>query len=189
MSKQISPQSARQVARPRSQRPNAAATQRLFFALWPDAAGRAALAQWQTRVSGRLVPAANLHLTLAFLGQQAAAAVGPLTAILRTLPAPPSLQLTLDCLGYFSGQRIVWAGMRTPPPALLTMQQALTAALAQAGFDPATHGAFRPHVTLARHAAPPDDDGACAPVLWRQTQLALVQSGGADGLYQVLAAR
>jgi 2'-5' RNA ligase len=45
---------------------------RMFFALWPDAAARAALAGLAAEVvrggGGRAPAAANLHLTLAFVG-------------------------------------------------------------------------------------------------------------------------
>ena len=46
---------------------------RLFFALWPDASARDALAKLALDVTavtqGRAVPAAKIHLTLAFLGE------------------------------------------------------------------------------------------------------------------------
>ena len=49
--------------------------QRLFFALWPDPAVRAALAGVTARLPlprGRLTPPQNLHVTLVFLGAAAA---------------------------------------------------------------------------------------------------------------------
>lgn len=161
--------------------------QKLFFALWPTPAERDALAPWQALVRGRPVVTANLHLTLAFLGWQPVTAVAPLMAILDGLQVPP-LELAFDMLGYFSGQRIAWAGMRAPPPALLALQEQLIAALAQAGFAADSHGPFRPHVTLARHAPAPEAQIA-APVQWRQTQVALMRSGTPDGVYRVLRAR
>ncbi|MES2118711.1 MAG: RNA 2',3'-cyclic phosphodiesterase [Pseudomonadota bacterium] len=163
------------------------APHKLFFALWPDAAERDALAPWQSLVRGRPVVTANLHLTLAFLGWQPGAAVAPLLAILDGLHVPP-LQLEFDMLGYFSGQRIAWAGMRAAPQALLALQEELITALDGAGFRADSHGPFRPHVTLARHAQPPDA-AITAPVQWRQAQVALMQSGTPDGVYRVLRAR
>lgn len=161
---------------------------RLFFALWPDPASRAALAQMQQQVAGRAVPAANLHLTLAFLGRQPGAALAPLRDILDAL-ACPAPTLSIDCFGHFSSQRIAWAGMRVPPPALLTLQASLIERLQHAGFAPDARGPYRPHVTLARHAPPPPPDARCTPLLWQARQLALVESGAPDGLYRVLASR
>ncbi|MBA5689785.1 RNA 2',3'-cyclic phosphodiesterase [Rugamonas apoptosis] len=159
----------------------------MFFALWPEPAERDALAPWQTLVRGRPVVTANLHLTLAFLGWQPAAAVAPLMAILDELSVPP-LRLEFDMLGYFSGQRIAWAGMRAPPPALLALQEQLTGALARAGFTADSHGPFRPHVTLTRHAPAPEAL-ITTPVIWQHAQVALMRSGTPDGVYRVLRAR
>lgn len=166
---------------------NEASGRRLFFALWPDAASRAALARLQTLVEGRLVPPPNLHLTLAFLGQQPDAALAPLSTLLDGLTLTP-MDLELDRLGHFARQGAAWAGMSAPPPALLALQLELMTALERAGFTPASHGAFRPHVTLARHAPAPRGDG-CGPVRWRAGTLALVASGADDGRYRVLRAR
>ena len=43
---------------------------RLFYALWPDAAARAALAAWQASLGGAPTRPDKLHLTLAFLGRR-----------------------------------------------------------------------------------------------------------------------
>ncbi|NRR29246.1 RNA 2',3'-cyclic phosphodiesterase [Oxalobacteraceae bacterium] len=164
------------------------AAHRLFFALWPDPATRAALARLQSLVPGRAVPAANLHLTLAFLGRQPADLLPVLDALPDSLDFAP-LVLAIDQLGYFAGPRIAWAGMREPPAALMDLQGRLMARLAEAGIAAAdTHGVFRPHVTLARHAPPLDRGGTVAsfaPLPWRANQLALVESGAPDGLYRV----
>jgi 2'-5' RNA ligase len=160
---------------------------KLFFALWPDPATRAALARLQPLVQGRHIPAAKLHLTLAFLGQQDAARLPVLLAILEQLAMPP-LQLSIDSLGYFARPHIAWAGMAQPPAALLDMQAQLMAALSAAGFDPSTHGAFKPHITLAREAkvAPPEGL-SFDPVPWEVAQVALVESLPATGQYLPIA--
>lgn len=171
-----------------NQTTTAAARERLFFALWPDPATRAALEGLQSAVSGVVMPPAKLHLTMAFLGQRPQAEWGALQALLAALPAAaPTLEL--DCWGYFSGQRIAWAGMRAPPPALLALRAELMRALAAARLAPAfEHDRFRPHVTLARKA-----DAAplapFAPIRWHAGQLVLAASPAAGGGYRVLATR
>ena len=62
---------------------------RLFCALWPDAATRAALENARSALfplSGRPVEAANLHVTLVFLGAVDAARLPALIALAGTRP-------------------------------------------------------------------------------------------------------
>ena len=160
---------------------------KLFFALWPDADTRAALASLQPLVPGRAIAPAKLHLTLAFLGQQPAGALAPLLAILEEL-AVPELRLTINCLGYFQRPRIAWAGMTEVPPALMAMQAELMDRLSAAGFSPATHGEFKPHVTLAREAGTAPQQVGFEPVAWPAGEVALVESLP-DGGYLPVARR
>ena len=85
------------------------ATQRLFFALWPDAAARAVLAAAVTepvRLSGgRAVAESNLHVTLAFLGSVAQPRVRELRQIASAVAAACSgeqpLMLRFDALAHW----------------------------------------------------------------------------------------
>lgn len=160
---------------------------KLFFALWPDTDTRAALARLQPLAPGRPIAPAKLHLTLAFLGHQPSSALAPLLDILHSLALPsPPLAMQVDCLGYFQRPRIAWAGMAHVPAALVALQAELMEKLAAAGFSPATHGAFKPHVTLARDAphAPPHTRFTAVP--WLADQAALVASLP-DGSYAPIA--
>lgn len=150
------------------------ATRKLFYALWPGDAERAALTALQAGVHGRLIPPAKLHITLAFLGHLPAEALPQLQEILAALPVPP-LELSIDCYGYFARPRIAWAGMTQPPAALLDLQAQLVRRLEAAGFSTATHGCFKPHVTLAREASEAPS-GTFAPVAWREARAVLVES-------------
>ncbi len=156
---------------------------KLFFALWPDAPTRDALARLQAPVAGRHTPRDKLHLTMAFLGQQPADALPALLNILEGVPVPP-MELVVDCYGYFSRPRIAWAGMTAPPAELLAMQADLIARLEAAGFSTATHGAFKPHITLAREARAAPPEQVTAPVVWDVSQLALVESDTSTGKYR-----
>lgn len=154
---------------------------KLFFALWPDDGTRQALLRLQQGIRGRLIPPAKLHLTMAFLGQQPAATLPVLLEILAASRVPP-LRLEIDCYGYFKRPQIAWAGMHAAPAALLEAQAGLMERLAAAGFSAATHGEFKPHITLAREAkeAPAQFNGA--PVVWQVAGMALVESMP-DGRY------
>ncbi len=159
----------------------------LFYALWPDDAVREALAQLQSRLHGRLTRPLNLHLTLAFLGPQPEALQPLLRSILARLHFGP-LNLEIDHLGHFAGNRIAWAGMHSVPLTLIQLHRTLTNELNRKGIDSDSGRAFRPHVTLARNAdAPPEQ--AFAPIRWRADQIVLAQSPSPGGqpLYRVLA--
>lgn len=149
-------------------------TMRLFIALWPDEEIRNALRQLQQGMRGRLVAYENIHLTLSFLGQQPATLIPRLTDILTHLP-PLAMSMQLDKIGYFTRNRIVWAGMHRAPVTLLTLHEELTQALAEAGIACDAGRAFRPHVTLARDAELPADL-VFDPVAWRADRIALVRS-------------
>ncbi len=147
---------------------------RLFYALWPDDATRTSLMQLQSGVHGRLVPYSNLHITLAFLGQQPASTLPLLKDILSELPASP-MMLNLDRVSYFNKNRIAWAGMHEVPEELIGLQRSLASALEENGIRFDGHSSFKPHVTLARDAAPPSDM-VFEPIAWRADQVVLVQS-------------
>jgi 2'-5' RNA ligase len=164
---------------------------RLFYALWPDEATRTALRQLQRSLplTGRPVPPENQHVTLAFLGDQPADRLSPLTSILNTLPQPPAM-LTLDKLGYFKSSRIAWVGMQNAPEALMNLQAELVEVLQQEGFAFDRHGHFTPHVTLARSASPLPN-AKFQPIEWHTAHIALVQSilGPRGSRYEVLTPR
>jgi 2'-5' RNA ligase len=160
---------------------------RLFYALWPDDATRAALTSLQTTLQGRKTQYGNLHVTLAFLGRQPAALVPALQAIMTRLPKS-DMTIVMDRIGYFTRHRIVWAGMHQIPDTLSTLQRELTQALQQLNIVFDDQPAFKPHITLARDAQPPPDI-PFEPIKWKANQIALVQSviRPSGVTYQVLA--
>lgn len=162
-------------------------TMRLFYALWPDDTTRAELMRVQTLMHGRITRYEDLHITLAFLGQQPVTLLPALKEILAALPKT-AMTLTLDRIGYFTKKRIAWAGMHSPPDALFALQRELAQTLVQKAvpFDNRTD--FKPHVTLARDAALPPDI-VFAPITWQANQVTLVQSRPNGGGYHVLASR
>src|SRR5438309_191165 len=137
---------------------NTAATAkiRLFFALWPDQASRAAFMRLQTKLHGRKTRPDNLHLTLAFLGEQTSAVLPLLHTLMLQMPRDP-IRLTLDRIGYFPRHQIIWAGMDAIPEALSTLQCRLAQQLSEHGIAFDQGSGFQPHVTLARDAIPPKE--------------------------------
>lgn len=147
---------------------------RLFFALWPDESTRKALSAWQSAVSGRKVPPENLHITLAFLGEQPASAVPELSRILEQVSSD-AIGLKLDRMGYFSHSRISWAGMKAIPPELTQLYKRLVAVLAEKSISYDRRNRFKPHITLARHSSRTETAGL-KPITWHANHLVLVES-------------
>lgn len=152
---------------------------RLFFALWPDdgvrhelaAIGRASSKQ----CAGRLVPAENLHMTLAFVGEVEPRRLDALCALGASLRAA-SFSLVFDRLGCFRRSGIVYAGVSGVPAPLVDLDARLRAALGAAGFR-AEARRLVPHVTLIRDArAAPAIETHRGAVMWQVRHIVLVES-------------
>ena len=153
---------------------------RLFFAVWPDApaAGRlGALAQsLPAEVGGRAVPQANIHLTLAFLGELGVERAADAAQVAAAVAAEAAaFAMRLDELGAFRKARVAWAGASRAPAALLALQSALEAGLRARGFV-LEERPFRAHVTLARKTERVLAPRPITPIEWQATRIALVHS-------------
>jgi RNA 2',3'-cyclic 3'-phosphodiesterase len=157
--------------------------QRLFFALWPDAEARSALAHASAKAvrhcGGRPVPAANLHATLAFLGSVPQGRIPDLERTASELaagfaPAEP-LALTFDRLVHWPRPQILCALAGAGTPAVLALATALRQALLAAGFSPDLKP-FEGHVTVARKVARAPTAPLARPVAWLFDSFALVGS-------------
>ncbi len=159
---------------------------RLFFALWPDAALRRKIAALSREVCSVPVPAANLHLTLRFLGLQDEAARHCFHNAAKQIKGCP-LTLTLDRLGGWAHKRIQWLGPSAPPGALGELVDTLNAALTGCGLEAETRP-FVPHVTLSRKMKNVLEAPVPEPVLWHVGDFVLAESvSSPDGVcYAVL---
>jgi 2'-5' RNA ligase len=164
---------------------------RLFFALWPDEATRAALSDWTEAIhrasGGRAIPLGAVHMTLAFLGDTDPARLSALTsAVARVRPA--RFILSLDEAGCWNHNNLAWAGTRVCPPELTTLVSDLRAALSDGGFtyDPKP---FAPHLTLIRKARRGFTMPSVAPIRWSLDDFVLVRSvlGRAGSEYSIEA--
>jgi 2'-5' RNA ligase len=162
---------------------------RLFFALWPDAAARAALAKLSedlaARAGGRAVPPDKIHLTLAFLGEVAPDRADDLVKSADRVREAP-FDLVLDRIGAFRRARVAWIGCREAPPALVAAESLLRQELNAREFE-LEERAFTPHVTLVRKAEKTLPPEAIAPIAWRVEEFALVASELGSGTYKTMA--
>jgi 2'-5' RNA ligase len=130
---------------------------RLFIALnfpeelrtrWSE--GTAALRVVAPRA--RWAPPAQMHLTLAFLGEQPKTLVLSLAPALDTIAAASSrLSLVVQGIGAFHTwrrARVVWLGVEQSPP-LMQIADSVERACRDLGI-PGEGRAFHPHITLAR---------------------------------------
>lgn len=163
-----------------------AATARLFTALWPSAAVRAALltqrARWVLPAGARPVAPAKLHITLHFLGSQPVELIPALRGALAGPVVPFELQL--DRAEVWPNGVALLAPAE-PPAALDVVHHAQADALRALGLK-VERRRYRPHLTLARDARGATPPAECGAIVWPVHELVLVQSLP-DGRYQPLA--
>lgn len=154
-------------------------SRRVFFALWPDASACDALdelaGQCTAQCGGRRVVRENLHLTLAFIGPTSQDQVEVLLgAASRVIAAP--VEMTLDRLGCWPRNRILWAGCSEPPLLEQRLFSALAKELGEVGvsLEARPHS---PHVTLTRSAHCDRLKRRNIAVPWRSDSFSLVESG------------
>ena len=135
---------------------------RVFFALQPDPDILVRLADWRDRQftgTGRPVPPANLHVTLAFVGDVRAGSLDELCDSVDRWcekATPRGGELVLDQTGYWHRPGIYWIGPTRWPDSLAHLAAGLQSIAARAGGKRKS-GDFLPHITLFRgcQGAPP----------------------------------
>lgn len=157
------------------------AGRRLFIGVMADEALRAALVhhrhQWAWPPGARLTDPYDLHLTLCFLGTMAADASRRMAEALSTLALAPT-EATLDEAELWRGGVAVRRVRASD--ALRQWQARISAAVASTGW-PLEDRPWKPHVTLARHAAGAGAPRETTPITWPWRQLDLVWSHPAPG--------
>ena len=130
---------------------------RLFVALDLPAAAREELAAWAAHAAPpelRRVPVANLHLTLAFLGQRGEDEARAVAAQLEEVARPLDALHTAGALWLPPRRPGVLAVALADSAGLSAVHADLVDALVETiGFEPERR-AFRPHVTVARVRRP-----------------------------------
>jgi 2'-5' RNA ligase len=151
---------------------------RLFFALWPPAE----LQQQLYEIGGTLLhsaharrlPAENLHLTLAFLGEVAPMRQACYERAADGVAGRP-FTLAFERSGCFRRTGVLWVGPDETPAALAALAGALNAALEGCGYRPDTRP-LRAHLTLARRLRRCPPPATFAPLAWPVREFALVES-------------
>lgn len=127
---------------------------RLFFAIELPDEVQQRLIRWRADnfapEAGRPVPAASLHMTLAFLGDISSEKQRALETLAGRIHQP-GFTLNLDDAGHWPRSRVVWLGTRRPPRGLLQLANMLRAQAARSGCYQSPQP-FHPHITLLRDA-------------------------------------
>jgi 2'-5' RNA ligase len=160
---------------------------RAFFGLPVPEAQRAAMAGFLTECATaapqfRWTPAANLHLTIRFIGSVDRALVEVIADQLAARPLD-AIDLELGSLGSFGHGRhvrVIWQGLGAGAEAVTALSAQVDAECAGAGLV-GEKRPFQPHLTLARARG---REGAELPPLpepprlsaWRATELVLFAS-------------
>lgn len=136
---------------------NKTSFRRLFFALTLPDALQHSIVQWRADnfppETGRPIAAANLHLTLAFLGEVSHAKAQVLQQQAGRI-SQSGFNVTLDDIGHWPGSGVIWLGCKHPPRGLLQLAQLLRSQAARSGCYQAPLP-FHPHVSLFRGAIRP----------------------------------
>ncbi len=157
----------------------AADSERLFFALWPDAVIQEKMRFVSKQVlkgtNGKPVAAENYHMTLAFLGNVPRKQIANTIDVARDVRFD-SFTLQLDCFACWSRSKIGWLGTQQCPTALSTLVMHLGTALKTIGFKPDARP-YVPHVTIARRvAAARDIRVETESIIWPSSEFVLVRS-------------
>jgi RNA 2',3'-cyclic 3'-phosphodiesterase len=152
-------------------------TRRLFFAVWPEPALRQQLEALSAAAppGWHPVPAADLHLTVLFLGTVPEDRLAPLCAAVGGVPRPAFDQPLTRLESWSKGT--LWCMAGDTVPALAALHRDLAALVAGLGLAREDR-AYRPHVTLARarRHAPAPPATAPGPLQLAARALVLAQS-------------
>lgn len=159
---------------------------RLFIAVPVDDSVKANLERVGTAANARgvsWVGPANMHLTLAFLGDVEERRVPEVEDVMYAATEDVgALQLRAQGLGAFPDERsarVMWAGLDGDVPQLIELQARLVRQLRSAGFE-VDSKKFRPHITLARFRYPQPLPARLARLQefgeWEARELQLIES-------------
>ena len=154
---------------------------RYFFALNPDSQTRKKIREVQNDseldVRG-LVPAANLHLTLLFLGHVEKENYNDLIDITNDIDLP-GFTLQIARSGWWKRSRIAWVAPNTASKPLFNLVNSLSEAARQSKIAVANRD-FHAHITLARRVRSFQAVGF-TPIHWEVTEFCLFNSTSIPG--------
>jgi 2'-5' RNA ligase len=163
---------------------------RLFVALWPADDLRAELVRvtrdYAAASGGRLVPAENLHITLAFLGSIGESRLEAIKQVMGRVAVEP-FELLFGKIAWWEPQRLLCLEPEAGHDRIGALVEKLRTSLRESGFEVETR-IFRPHVTLAREVTRECRVGSTEPIRWPVQRIELIDSkpGKAGSRYSIV---
>ena len=133
------------------------------------------------------MPAANLHLTLVFLGNVRADLLPALTQMAGAVHGA-AVDLALDTVALWRHNHIVWIGAQVCPEGLREVVAQLAAGVRGLGIRTEPRD-YVPHMSLLRRAQRAPVGFSFPAVEWRAAEFALIRSAPRPGgvAYEVIA--
>lgn len=167
-------------------------SRRLFFALVPDDAVRAAIQASAKELAIKMqpqgkksIPPENYHLTMQFLGDVNPEQEATIRRAAQYIDGRP-VSLTLNVARSFPESGTWWIGPNEAPPELKELRAELSKICSKAGI-PGDRARFAPHVTLmkVKESLTPT---VITPIQWDITDFALLHSiqGATGSVYTVV---
>lgn len=151
---------------------------RVFFAIKPDNTALIKLnniaKQFVTTSGGYRTRSDKIHLTLLFIGNIKLDQLAKLCTVANTISANPFI-LSIDNIGYWKRNQIIYAGSNQPCPELMTLIKTIQDTLSINGFS-FDQRLVTPHITLIRKASRPVLPKLTEPISWHVNEWCLVQS-------------
>jgi 2'-5' RNA ligase len=149
---------------------------RLFFALWPDRKLRSKLAGIIRSLDAtelKPVRAANIHVTLVFLGAVEEVNVAPIKQQAAEISGKP-FSIVFDQLHYWRKPKVLCLGSSDLPPEIINLAEALKRMTSDFGIE-TDKRKYLAHATLARKVRKKIELDF-EPVIWRADSFCLVES-------------
>lgn len=152
---------------------------RAFIGLEPDVTTKLAIENWRKKALphiDQVVPAANYHITLAFLGQISLEQQDKLEQQIETMKDMTPFTVRLDMLGYWAKPKALWLGCSEHSDPHLQLAKQLTRFAHHAGIVMLKRD-YQAHLTLIRKC----NDNPPAPLIapnfsWRVNAFHLYES-------------
>jgi 2'-5' RNA ligase len=151
---------------------------RLFFALWPSDALRHDIEHETRHAShhsgGRVIPARNFHITLAFLGSVPESQVAELQRCAHATEVQP-FELVLQSINWWEQHELLCLEPIAGADTLSEWVGRLHSALRKSGFA-VERRPFRPHLTLARDVRSEHAIKPIKALRWKVERMELIES-------------